>query len=137
MAQALLIRRLRLRATHRYGHHEASAEENRRRFGAQCEVHEHDWTFEFHVVGTIDPDTGWCADLGEVDDAIGGVIGAWEGGHLNDLVPAVREGRVQPSCEELARWLHGAVGSALEGAARLVHVSVFESAELGASFPAP
>lgn len=135
-ADARLVRRYGFRASHHYGYADLSEEENRRRFGDQALPHVHDWTVEVEVVGPVDGHTGFIVDLGALDDAVRAVVGHWEGGDLNRLVPEVREGRLQPSTEALARWLHGRLRPAVPAPARLDRVRVFESSDLGSQFPA-
>lgn len=136
MTEARLVRRVRFRAVHRYGWPDRSEAENRRVFGAQAEPHAHDWTVEVQVVGPLDVDTGFVMDLEALDRTLGEVIGGWDGGDLNELVPPVRAGHLQPSTEALARWLYGELAERLPGPARLDRVRVFESPELGAEYPA-
>lgn len=136
MKEARLIRTVRFRASHHYGRSDWSEEENRRRFGDQTEPHEHPWTVEVHVAGPLDADTGFVADLGSLDAVLEEVTAGWDGGDLNALVPEVAEGAMQPSTEALARWLFGALESAVEPPARLQRVRVAESAELASEFPA-
>lgn len=131
-----LIRVVTFRAMHRYERAEWSEEENRRVFGAQVEPHVHDWRVEAHVIGPIDPTTGWAADLAAVDGALAAVVGGWDGGDLNVLVPPVAAGEATPSTENLARWLFEEVRGRVPAPARLVQVRVFESAELGSAYPA-
>lgn len=136
MAEARLIRTLTFRAWHRYGAPDAPREENAARFGAQASPHPHEWRVVFHVAGPIDPETGWCVDLAAVDGAFDRATEGWRGGDLNRVVGPVREGTVQPSCEELARHLHGSVAAGLPPGVRLLHVEVHESDRLGAAYPA-
>jgi 6-pyruvoyltetrahydropterin/6-carboxytetrahydropterin synthase len=134
--RARLIRTLRFRARHHYLRGDWSEAENRRVFGAQTEPHEHDWTVEVHVTGPIDADTGWVVDLGALDAALADITDGWNGGDLNVLVPDVAAGRVLPSTEGLARWLHGALGGRVPAPARLERVCVRESPDLASEYPA-
>jgi len=136
MAEARLIRRVRFRASHHYRRSDWSDEENRRVFGAQTDPHEHDWTVEVHVVGPIDEETGFVTDLAPLDMAIRAVLGGWDGGDLNDLIPGVREGRMLPSTEAIARWLFERLEADLEVPVPVATVRVFESPELGGQYPA-
>lgn len=134
--EARLIRAVRFRAVHHYHRPAWSDEENRRVFGAQAEPHAHDWRVEVHVAGPMDPATGWCVDLAALDTVLGEAMTGWDGGDLNAHVPAVARGEMTPSTENLARWLHGRLGGALPGPARVVEVRVFESDGLGSCWPA-
>ena len=123
-------------ARHRYGLAGYSDDENRRRFGAQSEAHEHEWRVRVEVCGPMDPETGFVTDLSALDRGLQHLFEAWDGGDLNELSPAVREGRMQPSTESLARWIHHRIGGEIQPPARVVRVHVWESAELGAYYPA-
>lgn len=133
--QARLIRTARFRAAHRYWRPEWSGEENRRVFGPQCEPHHHDWRVEVHVTGPVDPATGWCADLAALDAALARALRGWDGGDLNACIPEVARGEMTPSTENLARWLHTRLATALPSPARVAQVRVFESDELGSAWP--
>lgn len=136
MSDTRLIRRIRFRASHHYGHPAADPADNRARFGDQAEPHEHDWCVEVHVVGPVDPDTGWLTNLGALDAALDRITEGWDGGDLNALVPPVAAGEMQPSTEALARWLYRRLEPEVARPARLAEVRVFESPDLGASHPA-
>jgi 6-pyruvoyl-tetrahydropterin synthase len=136
MTHARLIRRVRFTASHHYARSDWSEERNREAFGDQAASHEHDWMVEPHIVGPMDPATGFVADLAAVDGALETLLGGWDGGNLNTLVPEVADGRMQPSTESLAAWLHRRFAGAVEPPARLESVLVWESPELGARFPA-
>lgn len=136
MSRARLIRRVRFRAAHRYGLPGSSEPENRAAFGAQADSHEHDWTLEVHVVGEPSESTGFLVDLDVLDRAIAEVTAGWDGGDINELVPEVRSGAMQPSTEALARWLYLALAPRVPAPARLERVRLFESPELGSEYPA-
>jgi len=136
MDDVRLIRTLRFRARHHYGRRDRSAGENRRVFGAQADSHEHDWTVEVHVVGPVDPRTGWAVDLAALDAAVAAATRGWEGGDLNAVVGAVADGTMQPSTEELARWLYRELSPRVPEPGRLERVRVQESPELAAEYPA-
>ena len=123
-------------ASHRYGLVGHSDDENRRRFGDQAKSHEHEWAVRVEVSGPVDPETGFVTDLTALDEILGRVLGGWHGGNLNQLIPDVREGHMQPSTESLARWIHDRVGPEIPPPARVERVHVWESADLGAFYPA-
>ena len=133
--KARLVRGVSFRAAHHYRRREWSAEENQRVFGSQAIPHEHDWRVEVHVVGPVDPDTGWCTDLVALDKALADLMEGWDGGDLNALVPQVSEG-MMPSTENLARWLHERLTGRVSPPAEVVEVRVFESPDLGSAYPA-
>jgi len=135
LEEARLIRTVHFHALHRYGRRDWTEEENRRVFGAQCDPHGHDWRVEVHVAGPVDPDTGWCVDVGALDAHLGALLEGWHGGDLDALIPEVADGRMTPSTENLARWIHNRLAARLEPPVRLIEVRVFESDDLGSAWP--
>jgi 6-pyruvoyltetrahydropterin/6-carboxytetrahydropterin synthase len=135
--RARLIRALSFRASHRYGRPGWSDRRNREVFGEQAEAHEHEWSVEVHVEGPIDPDTGWVTDLRILDEALEALVGSWKGSELNRRIPAMASGGLQPSTENLARWIFFELEPLLPQRTSLVEVRVFEAPGLGASFSGP
>ena len=135
MSEARLIRRVHFRAAHHYRRSDGSDEENRRAFGPQGEPHVHDWILEVRVVGSTDA-SGFVVDLEALDDALEQVTHGFHEGDLNQAIPEVASGEVQPSTEALARWAFHRLTSLVKPPARVVRVAVFESPELGAEYPA-
>lgn len=131
-----LVRTVRFRASHHYRGPGWTEEQNRRVFGAQADPHAHDWRVEVHVVGPVDPRTGWCVDLAALDGHLADLVQGWDGGDLNAVVPEVADGTLTPSTENLARWLFVRLAPRLEDPARLAEVRVFESDDLGSCYPA-
>jgi len=135
VARARLERTIRLRALHHYRLPDHSEEENRSLFGDLVDPHPHDWTVTFVLEGEMAPVTGFSVDLPAVDAVLAATVEGWDGGDLNRVIPEVERGEILPSCEGIARWLHGRVSDAIPGSARLVRVRVAESDELAASWP--
>lgn len=133
---AKLVRTVRFRARHHYHNPDWTDEENARVFGAQRVPHEHRWRVTVHVEGPVDTATGWCCDLGLLDGALGRLMGGWDGGDLNVLIPEVAAGALRPSTENLARWIFLRLQESLRGQVALVQVDVHESDTLGAVYPA-
>ncbi|MBT3326847.1 MAG: 6-carboxytetrahydropterin synthase [Gemmatimonadales bacterium] len=136
MSDARFIRRWHFSASHRYGRADWSTERNRSVFGAQMDIHEHDWMLEVHTVGPIDPDTGFSVDLSAVDRIVGDMTEGWDGGDLNVLIPEVASGSLVPTTESLARWAYMHLESRISPPARLVRVALFESPTVGSQYPA-
>lgn len=134
MLEAALERTLRIRATHHYRRADWSVERNRAVFGAVAEPHAHEYVVTVTVRGPLDPH-GFVVDLAALDGVLAAEIGALDGGDLNELVPDVRAGRIQPSTEALARWLWTKLEARIPGPARLARVRVAESPELAAEYP--
>ncbi len=84
----------------------------------------------------MDPQTGFVTDLALLDGLLGRLFRGWDGGDLNELIADVKDGRMQPSTESLARWIHDRVGPEISPPARVGRVHVWESPSLGAYYPA-
>lgn len=134
MEEASLVRTVRFHASHRYGRPEWRDERNRRVFGASTESHAHDWTLEVTVRGPVDEDTGFVVDLAALDERLEELVGTVDGRDLNRSIPEVREGRMMPTTESLARWFWRRLASEIPGSARLVRVRVAESDTLAAEY---
>src|SRR3954463_8223569 len=69
---AFLTRRVTFAAAHRYRIAEWSDEKNAATFGAcaRPNYHGHSYTCDVTVTGTLDPVTGFVADLGAIDAAL-------------------------------------------------------------------
>jgi len=104
-------------------------------FGPHAIPHEHDWRVVIHVAGPIDPATGWCCDLPQLDAAVDRILEGWDGGDLNAAIADVAAGAFRPSTENLARWIFLGLRRLVDEPAALVQVEVHESDELGAVFP--
>ena len=130
-----LLRTLRFRAEHHYGHADWTAERNREAFGGQVRSHAHDWNVTVTVVGPPDEATGFVVDLRTLDRALRDVVGPLDGADLNEVIPEVRCGDMQPSTENLARWLFERLEPRIVGGARLERVRVAEGPDLAGEFP--
>lgn len=128
-----LTRRLQVVASHRYGCSSWSERRNREVFGDQAELHEHMWTMEVTVGGSLDPETGWVVDLPRLDTLLAEVCRPLEGRDIAQAVPEhFGTGGHQPSTEEVARWLWSVLAPRLGAGVRLVRVRVAESDDLWA-----
>lgn len=130
MPTASLIRAVTFSARHHYGRPDRSEEWNEARFGPQRTPHAHDYRVEVTVSGPLDPDTGFVTDLGHLDAALREVVEPLDGADLNEAVPEVREGTMQPSTEALALWLRGRLAPRVPAPARLRRIRVWESGRL-------
>jgi 6-pyruvoyltetrahydropterin/6-carboxytetrahydropterin synthase len=136
VAEAALERTLRVHAVHHYARPGWSVEQNRAAFGPVADPHAHDYVVTVCVRGPLDAD-GFVVDLRALDELLAIELGPLDGGDLNELVPDVRAGLVQPSTETIARWLWQRLEGRIPGRARLVRVRVAEGPELAAEYPAP
>jgi len=127
---------VRFRAAHHYGRPDWPAERNRAAFGEQSRRHEHLWWVTVSVVGPPRGDTGFVVDLAALDRVLREVVEPLEGADLNEVIPEVRSGVMQPSTESLARWVFDRLAPKIPAPARLERVRVAESSELAGEYPA-
>jgi 6-pyruvoyltetrahydropterin/6-carboxytetrahydropterin synthase len=135
MMRSTVIRRASFSAEHHYARPEWSVEKNRQVFGASSEPHGHNYEVEVVVRGEIDPLTGFLVDLVELDRVLKEeVVARLDQRSLNDAIPEVREGRMVPTTESLARWFWRVLEGRIPGLASLDRVRVFESGTLAAEY---
>lgn len=127
MPTASLVRITTFSARHHYERADRTDAWNEDRFGAQRRPHRHDFKVEVTVSGPLDPETGFVTDLAALDDVLHDVVGPLDGEDLNEVLPEVREGTMQPSTEALALWLLDRIAPRVPAPARLRRVRVWES----------
>lgn len=130
MPFADLTRKVRFAAAHRYFRPEWSAEENQRVFGscANPHGHGHNYLLEVTVRAPIDAQTGFSANLAEIDEALRThVVGTFDHQHINHAIPEFGEGRLIPTSENIARYIWGRLQDALGGGGmQLIRIRVHE-----------
>lgn len=121
-------------ARHRYWIPAWSDEENRARFGWTSDApgHGHAYQAAITVAGIPDPVTGMILDLPVLDAAIAAEIGALDGRHLNEDVPAFAYGATLPTCEALATYLYQRIRERLPDGVVLERVRIAEDTTLHA-----
>ncbi|HYU36215.1 MAG TPA: 6-carboxytetrahydropterin synthase [Thermoanaerobaculia bacterium] len=134
-----LERRYRFSASHLYRRPEWSEAENRRRFGkcANLPGHGHNYRLWVTVEGTIDPATGFVADLGALDALVTErVLDLLDHQHINSAIPEFGEGGSIPTSENLVRWILDQLAGHLPPGAALVKVRLAEDEDLAAEWVA-
>jgi 6-pyruvoyl-tetrahydropterin synthase len=133
VAEATLERSVCFRATHHYHRTQWSPEKNRATFGPLEDPHPHDWVVTVRVRGTLDA-YGFVLDLAVLDRLLGKVLGVLDGADLNEAIPEMGSGHLQPSTEALARWVWGQLAAQIPEPACLVRVRVAEGTGLAAEY---
>jgi 6-pyruvoyltetrahydropterin/6-carboxytetrahydropterin synthase len=131
-----LTRRVTFAAAHRYRVAEWSDERNAATFGAcaRPNYHGHSYVCDVTVTGTLDPVTGFVADLGALDRALQAEVrDRFDHSNINLDVPEFADGALMPTGENLARFICERVQQALGAAARVTRVTVAEDATLSAT----
>jgi 6-pyruvoyltetrahydropterin/6-carboxytetrahydropterin synthase len=129
-----LERRYGFSASHLYRRPEWSEAENRTRFGkcANQPGHGHNYRLWVGVEGEPDPQTGFVADLGGLDELVREVVlERLDHQHLNACIPDFAEGRSIPSSENVLAWIHSQLSERLPG---LVSLRLAEDEDLAAEW---
>ncbi|MGD8277206.1 MAG: 6-carboxytetrahydropterin synthase [Gemmatimonadota bacterium] len=140
MSTASLTRVARFSAAHRYHRPEWTEADNRRVFGpcANPVGHGHDYVLEVTVHGSIDPVTGFSADLAALDAILRReVIEPLDHQHINHAVPAFGDGGLIPTCENLLVWLWDRIAPALPAGVRMGRLRLREGHDLWVDYEGP
>jgi 6-pyruvoyltetrahydropterin/6-carboxytetrahydropterin synthase len=130
-----LTRRVRFTATHRYWRSDWSDERNEQLFGAATVPHAHDYACDVTVRGRIDDETGMLIDLGMLDRTLDSEVRArFHGKSISLQLPEFADGKLIPTCENLARFIFERLAASLGGSARLASVIVREDETISAEF---
>jgi 6-pyruvoyltetrahydropterin/6-carboxytetrahydropterin synthase len=88
--------------------------------GHKCRrLHGHSYEIEVAVSGTVDPDTGWLLDFGDLDRVVRPVIAELDHRNLNEV-----PGLENATSERLCGWLWGRL---VAGIPQLQRISVAET----------
>jgi 6-pyruvoyltetrahydropterin/6-carboxytetrahydropterin synthase len=135
--RASLTRRVTFAAAHRYRVPGWSDEKNVQTFGlcARPNYHGHSYICDVTVSGPIDPRTGFCVDLGELDRVLGTEVRQrFDHRNINLDVPEFADGKLVPTGENLARFIFERIEKALGGSVTVVRVTVAEDATLSTTY---
>ncbi len=90
--------------------------------GHKCKrLHGHSFKFEIHVVGPVNPHTGWFIDYGDLDEVVNPLVAQLDHHYLNEV-----DGLQNPTSEVLARWLYDRIKPRI---AALQAVTLFETCD--------
>lgn len=134
---ASLTRRVLFAAAHRYRIAEWSDEKNAQVFGlcARPSFHGHSYVCDVTVTGEIDPKTGFCVDLGELDRILASEVRErFDHRNINLDVAEFADGKLIPTGENLARFICERVSARLSGRAKVTRVTVAEDSTLSTTF---
>lgn len=130
MPRHSLTRRVTFAAAHRYGRPEWSEARNLEVFGkcARTPFHGHTYICDVSVSGPVDPLTGFVVDLAVLDDILSReVMERFDHRNINTDVPEFGDGRLMPTCENLAAFIAERVQQALGARAQVSRVRLAES----------
>ncbi len=137
MPRAYLTRTVTFAAAHRYRRPEWSEEKNLEVFGlcARESFHGHSYVCEVTVSGSIDPLTGFIADLGELDRILADEVkDRFDHRNINVDVPEFADGELVPSGENLARFIFDRVQLRLPESVAIDSVKIAEDRTLSATY---
>ena len=107
-----------------------------REYEGNCEkLHGHNWRVEVTVAGKTVDRLGMLVDFRQAKRALRAILDELDHRYLNDLAPFAR---MNPTTENLARWIAGRMGSSFPpaGGATVSRVTVWESEGCSATYTA-
>lgn len=114
MTQPFITKAFHFCAAHQYGHKEWSDEKNYAVFGPDARIHGHNYTLEVTVTGPINPDTGFCVDLGDLKSIVDEYVIAWlDHKQIEKDIPWF-QGK-QPSSENMVMFIWEQISTRLKG----------------------
>ncbi|HUS80140.1 MAG TPA: 6-carboxytetrahydropterin synthase QueD [Armatimonadota bacterium] len=99
--------------------------------GACARVHGHNYRVQVSVTGDELSAIGMLMDFGDLKDICDAVLDGLDHADLNDIEPF---DRINPTSENLARYVYEQVAERLPGPARVSRVTVYESARAWATY---
>lgn len=101
-------------AAHQYGHADWSEARNLEVFGPDARVHGHNYTLEVTVTGPVDPETGFCVNLDDLQKIVHRhVLEVLDHSRFERDVPWFRDR--QPSSENLVVFIWEQIEKHLQG----------------------
>ncbi len=101
-------------------------------------AHAHDYRVEVTLRGQIDSETGFVTDLQALEKTLADfVVAPINDRAFHEAVDRFSGGGVQPSTEEIARWIWEVISPELSGPATLQSVRVHESDRLSVEYRGP
>jgi 6-pyruvoyltetrahydropterin/6-carboxytetrahydropterin synthase len=111
---------------------EFSAAHSLRNYKGKCEhLHGHNWRVDLRLEGRRLNRTGLLLDFVEVKRILAEVLDPFDHAYLNEVPPF---DRLNPSSENLARIIAGAVAKRLPRGIRVASVTCWESARCAATY---
>ena len=101
-------------AAHQYGHEDWSEQKNIDTFGADAQIHGHNYTLEVTVKGEINPDTGFIVDLAHLKEIVNtNIIKKLDHSQIEKDIPWFKN--KQPSSENLVVFIWEVIAHDLKG----------------------
>jgi len=111
---------------------EFSAAHNLRNYKGKCErLHGHNWRVDLRLEGRRLNRTGLLLDFVEAKRILAAVLDPFDHAYLNEVPPM---DRLNPSSENLARFIAGETAKRLPKGIRVASVTCWESARCAATY---
>ncbi|HVM86961.1 MAG TPA: 6-carboxytetrahydropterin synthase QueD [Puia sp.] len=95
--------------------------------GHPCKkLHGHTYTLRVYVKGTVQEETGWVMDFGQLKKNVQEIIGALDHQYLNEI-----PGLENPTCEHIVIWIWEQLKNKIPGLAKL---ELMETTSAGAVY---
>ena len=112
-----------------------SAAHRLREYDGNCErLHGHNWQVEVTVVSEVLDDQGIALDFRAIKSAVNDLLAGLDHRYLNEVSPF---DRLNPSSENLARYLFEEMEKKVPPPARMARVTVWESEDARAEYSRP
>jgi 6-pyruvoyltetrahydropterin/6-carboxytetrahydropterin synthase len=103
-------------AAHQYGHENWTDEKNSEVFGDDSKIHGHNYTLDVTVKGTINPETGFIVDLGELKKVVRiNILDSMDHSQIEKDILWFKD--KQPSSENMVVFIWEIIESKLKGCA--------------------
>ena len=101
-------------AAHQYGHEDWSEQKNIDTFGADAQIHGHNYTLEVTVKGEINSDTGFIVDLAHLKEIVNtNIIKKLDHSQIEKDIPWFKN--KQPSSENLVVFIWEVIAHEFKG----------------------
>ena len=112
--------------------HEFSAAHNLRAYQGKCEhLHGHNWRVDLRLAGSRLNNKGMLLDFVEAKRILAEVLDPFDHAYLNEVPPF---DRLNPSSENMARIIAGAVARRVPKGVRVASVTCWESTRCAATY---
>lgn len=109
-----------------------SAAHQLRHYGGKCEkLHGHNWKVQIHVLAQRLNEIDIAIDFNDLRGLLQECIAPLDHAFLNDVFPFTEK---NPSCENIAKWVHDNLRKKINDEVHLSAVTVWESDNVSATY---
>ncbi len=129
----VLTKKFKFSAAHRYSNPQWSEDENVAVFGADHRIHGHNYELHVSLTGTVDPETGYLADLGTIRGLVTErVINKLDHAQIEVDIPWFSTR--QPTSENLVLFIWEQLATHLPDGVDLVRIRLYETPTIYADY---